>query len=72
MTKYKLPIQKDNGGFGSFKPPEPRYQGVSIKSFYIPMRDGVKIAIEVVLPKNATGGRWSCGRLSSGSSHRIN
>ena len=56
MTENKLPTQKDNGGFGSFKPPEPRYQGVSIKSFYIPMRDGVKIAIEVVLPENLPPG----------------
>ncbi|GAF74168.1 unnamed protein product, partial [marine sediment metagenome] len=56
MTEHKLPTQKDNGGFGSFKPPEPDYQGVSIQSFYIPMRDGVKIAIEVVLPENLPPG----------------
>jgi len=31
---------------------EPRYKGLNIKSLYITMRDGVKIAVDVVLPKN--------------------
>lgn len=31
---------------------EPQYEGLSIKSLYIAMRDGVKIAVDLVLPKN--------------------
>jgi putative CocE/NonD family hydrolase len=31
---------------------KPQYEGLNIKSLYITMRDGVKIAVDVVLPKN--------------------
>lgn len=31
---------------------EPEYDGLITRSFYVTMRDGVKIAIDVVLPKN--------------------
>lgn len=31
---------------------EPEYRGLITRSFYVTMRDGVKIAIDVVLPKN--------------------
>ena len=30
----------------------PQYEGLNIKSLYITMRDGIKIAVDVVLPKN--------------------
>ena len=31
---------------------KPQYEGLNIKSLYITMRDGMKIAVDVVLPKN--------------------
>ena len=36
--------------FGEQKPSEPRYENFSTTSFYIPMRDGVKIAIDLSIP----------------------
>ena len=32
-------------------PPASRYKGVITRSQYLPMRDGTKIAIDVMLPK---------------------
>ncbi len=32
--------------------PAPKYKGVTARSIYIPMRDGVQIAIDVILPKD--------------------
>jgi putative CocE/NonD family hydrolase len=32
--------------------PTPKYKGVTAQSIYIPMRDGVQIAIDVILPKD--------------------
>ncbi|CAG0954139.1 partial Putative serine esterase, partial [Anaerolineae bacterium] len=32
--------------------PAPKYTGVTARSIYIPMRDGVQIAIDVILPKD--------------------
>ena len=37
-------------------PPQPRYQHVVATSHYLTMRDGVKIAIDVLLPKNLPQG----------------
>lgn len=36
---------------GDYLLPTPKYKGVIRRSIYLPMRDGVKIALEVVLPK---------------------
>ena len=39
--------------FGQFSHlPTPQYKGVTARSLYIPMRDGVQIAIDVILPKD--------------------
>ncbi len=38
--------------FGQFSHlPEPQYQGVTARSIYLPLRDGVQLAIDVILPK---------------------
>src|SRR5262245_60468244 len=31
---------------------EPRFKALTDRSYYVPMRDGVKIAVQVVLPKD--------------------
>jgi putative CocE/NonD family hydrolase len=38
--------------FGTYEGQAPQYEGMSTQSVYIPMRDGVKLAAEIVLPKN--------------------
>lgn len=38
-------------------PPAKRYTGVITRSQYLPMRDGTKIAVDVLLPKGADGER---------------
>ncbi len=39
--------------FGQFSHlPTPQYKGVTARSIYVPMRDGVQIAIDVILPKD--------------------
>jgi putative CocE/NonD family hydrolase len=49
--------REDQGnGFGSYQPPSPQYQGITTRSVYIPMRDGVRLAVEVVLPKDLPPG----------------
>ena len=42
--------------FGSHAAPAPRYTGTSTSSVYIPMRDGVQLAVEVVLPEDLEAG----------------
>ena len=42
--------------FGAYEPPPPKYKGMTTQSLYVPMRDGVKLAVEVVLPKNLPAG----------------
>lgn len=43
----------EDTGFGKSEGlPAPRYRGFTTQSLYLTMRDGVKVAIEVVLPKN--------------------
>ena len=42
--------------FGSYAAPAPRYSGTSTSSVYIPMRDGVQLAVDVVLPKDLEAG----------------
>ena len=36
--------------------PTPAYRGVTARSLYISMRDGVHIAIDVILPKDLPAG----------------
>jgi putative CocE/NonD family hydrolase len=42
--------------FGAYEPPPPQYKGVTSQSLYISMRDGVRLAVEVALPKNLPPG----------------
>lgn len=49
----KLSHSSDEIGFSKIKSPsEPEYDGFVTQSLYVTMRDGVKIAIDVVLPRN--------------------
>jgi putative CocE/NonD family hydrolase len=38
--------------FGTYEGALPQYKGMTAESVYIPMRDGVRLAVDVVLPKN--------------------
>ena len=38
--------------FGGYAGPPPQYEGTTVQSLYIPMRDGIGLATEVVLPGN--------------------
>jgi putative CocE/NonD family hydrolase len=42
--------------FGTYKGPPPPYKGITTRSQYVTMRDGVEIAVDVVLPKNLPPG----------------
>lgn len=42
--------------FGDASPRPARYRGVAAHSLYIPMRDGVRLAVEVALPANLGAG----------------
>jgi putative CocE/NonD family hydrolase len=46
--------QRDDpsGHFGAHEGQAPQYKGTTTQSLYIPMRDGVRLAVEVVLPKD--------------------
>jgi len=37
--------------FGTYQGEAPKYRGMTTQSFYLTMRDGVKLAVDVVLPK---------------------
>jgi putative CocE/NonD family hydrolase len=37
-------------GFGTYQPPNPQYRGITGGSDYVAMRDGVRLAVEVLLP----------------------
>lgn len=41
---------------GNATPGDPRYQGHVLRSFYLPMRDGIKIAVDLYLPKDLQEG----------------
>ena len=49
-TAERRPPPADFGAFGGSDAPPPTYHGSVTRSVYIPMRDGVRIAAEVVLP----------------------
>jgi len=46
----KLPAGQDPQRYKGYV--EPRFKAITHRSFYLPMRDGVKIAVTVVLPKD--------------------
>jgi putative CocE/NonD family hydrolase len=41
-----------NTVFGDYRIPATKFKGITRRSIYLPMPDGVKIALELVLPKN--------------------
>ncbi|GAB4337903.1 MAG: CocE/NonD family hydrolase [Candidatus Abyssubacteria bacterium] len=43
---------QESSSFGTYEGAAPKYSGMSTQSLYVTMRDGVKIAVDVVLPKN--------------------
>ena len=49
-----LPAGKDPQRYPGYI--EPKYKEFDVQSLYLPMRDGVKIAIDVVLPKGIPAG----------------
>ena len=50
MTDVQAPLTHSRNGFGSYMPPAPKYSGTKSSSYYVPMKDGVSLAVEVVLP----------------------
>jgi putative CocE/NonD family hydrolase len=53
----RLDTAKDRSArFGTYEAQPPRYKGITTQSVYIGMRDGVKLAAEIVLPKNLPAG----------------
>jgi putative CocE/NonD family hydrolase len=42
--------------FGTYEGDAPRYTGIATQSLYITMRDGIKIAVDVVLPRDLPSG----------------
>ena len=51
----KLPAGKDTQRYNGYV--EPQFKEFAPRNFYLPMRDGVKIAIQVVLPKDLPADR---------------
>src|SRR4030095_14945353 len=49
LLRSKLPANVETKLYKGYV--APRFNGSTLKSFYLPMRDGVKIAITVVLPE---------------------
>src|SRR5215216_3525035 len=50
----KVPADVETKRYKGYVPP--RFNGITLKSLYLPMRDGVKIAVTVVLPKDLPEG----------------
>ena len=44
-------------GFGDYEPPTAQFHGTIMQSSYVTMRDGVKIAVQVTLPRDLGGDR---------------
>ena len=57
MDQRSNPKANQQFEFGTYEGAPPQYKGIAIQSQYITMRDGVKIAVDVVLPKNLPPGR---------------
>ena len=56
MTEGQARQSSDEAPFGAYVGPAPRYRGYTSHSCYVPMRDGVRLAVEVVLPKGLPPG----------------
>jgi putative CocE/NonD family hydrolase len=56
MSETFLQIEKQQILFGEYQGPTPICRGRTTQSVYIPMRDGVRLAAEVVLPKGIPAG----------------
>ena len=56
MAQRPGPETDEPAPFGAYQAPAALYKGVATQSVYIPMRDGVKLAAEVVLPKSLPPG----------------
>jgi putative CocE/NonD family hydrolase len=52
MPEDTAPTTVQQTQFGSYEPPSAAYEGATTQAIFIPMRDGVKLAAEVVLPAN--------------------
>jgi uncharacterized protein len=52
--------------FGAINPPPRIYRGMTRSSFYLPMRDGVRLAITLLLPKGLPAGAKIPALLSQG------
>jgi len=50
MTDSQDFLTHSQNNFGSYVPPAPKYSGTKSYSYYVPMNDGVELAVEVVLP----------------------
>jgi predicted acyl esterase len=46
----------DTALFGQAPPPPRRFYGITNRSFYLPMRDGVRLAVDLYLPKDLPAG----------------
>jgi putative CocE/NonD family hydrolase len=55
MNQHNIP-QRESSSFGRCTPPQPRFRGMEKFSLYLPMRDGVRIAIDVDLPRGLPSG----------------
>jgi putative CocE/NonD family hydrolase len=56
MTQNPKPEQQHGSQFGTYQGQGPQYEGMTTEALYIPMRDGVRIAVDVVLPKDLPPG----------------
>ena len=52
MTQRPGREEEQETQFGTYEAQAPQYKGMTAQSVYIPMRDGVRIAVDVVLPEN--------------------
>jgi putative CocE/NonD family hydrolase len=51
MAHHSNSSNELNQPFGTFEAPAPKYKRFTTRSLYIPLRDGVKLALDVTLPK---------------------
>ena len=45
MTEAQDPLTNAQNKFGSYIPPAAKYSGTKSSSFYVPMKDGVELAV---------------------------
>ena len=56
MTQRANGEENQQTQFGTYEPSPPKYKGMTTRSLYIPMIDGIGLAAEVILPKNLPSG----------------